>query len=233
MKVSAIIPAAGDGRRMGGVKKPYIDLAGRSLLVRTLSVFQQCPLINEIILVVAKGDEQRCVRDAIIPHALDKARHVIAGGSTRQESVFNGLRELSSDTGIVVVHDCARPFVTQGIITNTVRAAEKWGAATAAIPVKNTIKRSDSESFIAETLDRKQLWSIQTPQAFRYDILLLAHHKAIEDGTHATDDAALVERLDHRVRLVMGASENVKITTPGDLIIARAIVESRERIKET
>jgi len=228
MRVSVIIPAAGSGRRMGGIKKPYLELVGKPILTHSLMVFQQCPLVDEIVVVVASGDEQDCIRSAINPYSIEKVHQVVAGGKTRQESVFNGLRSLSSDTAMVIVHDCARPFVTEEMIRDTLEAASKWGAATVAVPVKNTIKEADDESFVTKTLNRHRLWTIQTPQTFKYDLLLRAHLYACENNIHVTDDASLIEELgNHRVKLVMGSSENIKITTPGDLAIASAILESK------
>ncbi|MFC1716313.1 2-C-methyl-D-erythritol 4-phosphate cytidylyltransferase [Candidatus Poribacteria bacterium] len=231
MKVSVIIPAAGCGRRMGDVKKPYLDLAGKPILAHTLMVFQQCSLVSRIVVVVAVGDEADCVRDIIIPYEIDKADQVVAGGETRQESVFSGLQELSSDTDMVMVHDCVRPFVTEDMIERVLEAASNCGAATVAVPVKDTIKEADDESFVINTLDRQRLWSIQTPQAFKYDLLLQAHLYARENNIQVTDDASLIDELDgHRVKLVMGTSENIKITTPGDLTIAEAILGSKKTV---
>lgn len=231
MQLSVIIPAAGLGRRMGDIKKPYLDLAGKPILAHTLMAFQRCPLIHEIVVVVAAGDERECVKNVIIPYGIDKARQVVAGGATRQESVFKGLRKVSADTDMVIVHDCARPFVTEDMIQNTLDAASEFGAATVAAPVKDTIKEADDDGFVVSTLDRQRLWSIQTPQTFRYDLLLRAHLQAREKNIQATDDASLIEELGgHAVKLVMGDYQNIKITTPGDLIIARVILESRRTV---
>lgn len=231
MQLSVIIPAAGFGKRMGDVKKPYLDLAGKPILAHTLMAFQRCSLVDEIVVVVAAGDERECVQNVIIPYGIDKARQVVAGGETRQWSVFNGLQNVSSDTDMVMVHDCARPFVTEDMIQNTVDAATECGAATVAVPVKDTIKEADDDSFVARTLDRQRLWSIQTPQTFRYDLLLRAHLQAREKNIQATDDASLIEELGgHQVKLVMGGYQNIKITTPDDLIVARVILESRRTV---
>jgi len=228
MQLSVIIPAAGLGRRMGDIKKPYLDLAGKPILAHTLMVFQRCTLVNEIVVVAAPGDEQACVKNVIIPYGIDKADQVVAGGETRQESVFNGLRSVSAGTDMVMVHDCARPFVTEDMIQNTLDAANKCGATTVAVPVKDTIKEADDDSFVVNTLDRRRLWSIQTPQAFRYDLLLRAHLHARENNIQVTDDASLIEELgEHPVKLIMGDYQNIKITTPGDLTVAMAILESR------
>lgn len=227
MEIAAIIPSAGFGKRMGDVKKPYLELAGKPMLVHTLVVFQNCPLINKIVVVTAAGDENKCLQDIVIPYKLDKVYKVVKGGETRQESVFNGIRSLSSDTHIALIHDCARPFVKEEMIKNTINAAIQWGAATVAIPVKDTIKEADDDNFVVKTIDRQKLWSIQTPQAFHYDLILQAHLYARENNLQVTDDASLVEKFgNHPVKLVMGSEENMKITTPGDLAIARAILNA-------
>jgi len=218
---------------MGSIKKPYLDLVGRPILAHSLVVFQQCPLVDEIVVVVASGDEQDCIRSVIEPYGIGKVQRVIAGGETRQESVFNGLQNLASDTDMVIVHDCARPFVTEDMIRDTLEAASKWGAATVAVPVKDTIKEADDESLVTKTLNRHRLWTIQTPQTFRYDLLLQAHLHARRSNIHVTDDASLIEELgNHRVKLVLGASGNMKVTTPGDLAIASAILELRRAAKK-
>lgn len=229
MHVSVIIPAAGQGRRMGNIKKPYLKLMGRPILAHTLMVFQNCSLVDEIVLVTAAEDEQDCVRDITTPYGLDKVQQIVAGGKTRQESVLKGLQKVTSDTDMVIVHDCVRPFVTERMIQDTLTAANEWGASTVAVPVKDTIKEADDDSFVANTLDRQRLWSIQTPQAFRYGLLLQAHLYAVENNIYVTDDTSLIEEFGgYRVKLVMGASENMKITTPGDLAIAKAILKSKQ-----
>jgi 2-C-methyl-D-erythritol 4-phosphate cytidylyltransferase len=213
---------------MGSVKKPYLEIAGKPILAHTLKVFQQCPLVDKILVVVAEGDEQKCFQDVIIPYGVDKADQVVTGGETRQESGFNGLQKLTSDTDVVIIHDAVRPFVTSEMIEGTLKSASEWGAATVAVPVKDTIKEADDENFVAKTLDRRQLWTIQTPQAFRYELILKAHLYARENHIQVTDDAWLIEQLgSHRVKLVMGSYENIKLTTPTDLIIAEAILESK------
>lgn len=229
-RVSAIVLAAGHGTRMAGLgKKPYLDLAGRPILAHTLTVFQASPLVDKILVVAAQGDEQNCVRDVLVPYAIDKADQVVTGGETRQESVFNGLQELGAQAScphLVVIHDGVRPFVTEEMIENTLESASKWGAATVAVPVKDTIKEADAEDFVVKTLNRQRLWAIQTPQAFKYDLILQAHLYARENRIQVTDDASLIEQLGiHRVKLVIGAYENIKLTTPSDLVTARAILE--------
>jgi 2-C-methyl-D-erythritol 4-phosphate cytidylyltransferase len=229
MKVSAIIPSAGLGTRMGGIKKPYIEIAGKPILTYTLKIFQQCQYVDKILVVTAKGDEERCSNEIINYYAIDKVTDIIAGGNTRQESVFNALQNLSSNTDIVVIHDAVRPFLTEAMIVESIKQAEKHGSAIVAIPVKDTIKEANKDSIVQKTLDRSNLWAIQTPQTFRYDIIIKAHLKAKEDGIQATDDAFLVEQMGLKVKIIMGGYENIKITTPEDLIIAEAILKLKEK----
>lgn len=227
LRVATIIPAAGLGKRMGGVKKPYLYLAGKPILAHTLMVFQQHPLIDKILVAAAAGDEKNCIQNVIIPYEIDKVYKVIAGGKTRQESVFNGLISLPSDTDMVIIHDCVRPFIRGDMIEKTLESAAKWGAATVAVSVKDTIKEADDDNFVIRTLNRQRLWSIQTPQAFKYDLILQAHLYARENHIQVTDDASLIEQLGiHRVKIVIGSDENIKITTPGDLAIAEAILKA-------
>jgi 2-C-methyl-D-erythritol 4-phosphate cytidylyltransferase len=227
MQVSAIIPAAGSGARMGGIKKPYMDLAGKPILAHTLTIFQQCPLVNSIVVVTAKDDEARCVQDVVTAYGIDKSLSIVAGGDTRQESVFNALQELSSNTDVVVIHDAVRPFVTEEMILQSIDNANQYGSAIVAVPVKDTIKESDDDGFVMKTLDRYRLWAIQTPQTFKYDLIMKAHLYARDNSIQATDDAFLIEQIGHKVKLIMGSYENIKITTPEDIVIAKAILESR------
>lgn len=226
MKVSAIIPAAGLGTRMGGIKKPYMDIAGKPILAYTLVAFQRCPFIDTIIIVTARGDESRCFQD-IKTYGIGKSFSVVAGGDTRQESVFNALRELPSNTDIVVIHDAVRPLVTEDMIIQSIDGAKHYGSAIVAVPVKDTIKESDDDGFVVKTLDRRKLWAIQTPQTFKYDLIMKAHLYAQDNNIQATDDAFLVEQMGQKVKLIMGSYENIKITTPDDLAVAKAILESR------
>ena len=152
---------------------------------------------------------------------------MVVGGDTRQESVYNALKELSSNTDIVVIHDAVRPFVNEDMIIQSIDDANRYGSAIVAVPVKDTIKESDNDGFVMKTLDRRKLWAIQTPQTFKYDLIMKAHLYARDNNIQATDDAFLVEQIGHKVKLIMGSYENIKITTPDDLAVAKAILESR------
>ena len=223
MTITAIIPAAGIGARMGiGIKKPYLRLGDKPLLAHTLAVFDNSALVDDIFVVVSPEDVKRCSDEVIRPYSFHKIADVLAGGETRQASVFNGLQRTTDETNIVIIHDGVRPFVTTDIIAACIESASQWGAAIAAVPVKDTIKVADAGNFVADTPQRNQLWAIQTPQVFRREILMKAHLHAQEQNIDATDDAVLVELLGYKVKLVMGSYRNVKITTLEDLVIAKA-----------
>jgi len=212
---------------MGGIKKPYMELSGKPILAYALGAFQRCSFIDSIVVVTAKGDESRCIHDVVRIYGIDKPLSVVTGGDTRQESVFNALQELSSNTDVVVIHDAVRPFVTEDMILKSIDGANQYGSAIMAVPVKDTIKESDDDGFVWKTLDRRKLWAIQTPQTFKYDLIMKAHLYARENNIQATDDAYLVEQIGHKVKLIMGSYENIKITTPEDISIAKTILESR------
>jgi 2-C-methyl-D-erythritol 4-phosphate cytidylyltransferase len=223
-RVSVVIAAAGKGTRMGlDQNKQYLELAGKPLLARTIQAFEDCALIDEIIVVANEAEVGYCRENITSRYGFGKVRCVVSGGVTRQQSVFIGLKNASADCSIVLIHDGARPFIDNDSIQACIEAAAECGAAIAAVPVKDTIKRANACGFVDETLDRSSLWSIQTPQAFHYQLIVEAHRKAQEEGFDGTDDAVLVERLGLKVRLVMSSYYNIKITTREDIAIAAAI----------
>jgi 2-C-methyl-D-erythritol 4-phosphate cytidylyltransferase len=205
------------------VKKPFLPLDGKPILIHTLSRFQGCDVIAEIIPIVSAEDVDR-TWEIIRRYGIAKVNRVICGGETRQRSVYNGLKALNDEVEIVAIHDGVRPFVTDELIRECLEEAARYGAAIAAVPVKDTVKSVSPDGLVLSTLDRTGLWAVQTPQVFRRDLILKAHERAIERGIVATDDAALVERLGERVKVVMGSYRNIKITTPEDLIFARALL---------
>ena len=220
-KICALIPAAGKGSRMvNAVKKPYLKLAQKPILAHTLQRFEENTAVDAIFVIVDKDDFSDCRTNVLEPYTFTKVKELIAGGETRQMSVYNGVRALSADVDFVVVHDGVRPFVNDQIIFACLTAADECGAAVAAVPVKDTIKIADENNFIVETPIRERLWAVQTPQVFRKSLLEEAHQKAHAQQLTATDDAALVEQLGFPVKLVMGSYENLKITTPEDLRVA-------------
>lgn len=225
MKVSAIIPAAGQGTRMNSsVPKQFLLLKGRPILEYTIQVFAKLGLVDSIVLAVPEQDlpTQRA-------HWLNRegiVRQVVAGGEKRQDSVYNGFKTLDADTEIVLVHDAVRPFVTREIIERTIEAANNHGAAITAIPVHDTVKQVDARGFVDKTVDRERLWRVQTPQGFRRHLLKQAFDKAIADSFYGTDEAALIEHLGQPVAVVPGSELNIKITRPEDLILSEGILNS-------
>ena len=205
------------------VKKPYLNLGDKPILVHTIGVFDRNPVIDTISVIVDDADLEFCQATVIAPNTFQKMGDLVAGGLTRQASVFNGLQSLPTDVDFVIVHDGVRPFVTDEVIFACIEAADEWGAAVAAVPVKDTIKVASADGFIEDTPDRDKLWAVQTPQAFRASVLMDAHAFAKREGVTATDDAMLVEQLGFKVKIVSGSDFNLKITTPDDLIIAEAL----------
>ena len=205
------------------VKKPYLNLGDKPILVHTIGVFDRNPVIDTISVIVDDADLEFCQSRVIAPNAFQKVGDLVVGGPTRQASVFNGLQSLPTDVDCVVVHDGVRPFVTDEVIFACIEAADEWGAAVAAVPVKDTVKVASADGFIVDTPDRDKLWAVQTPQAFRASVLADAHALAQREGVTATDDAMLVEQLGFKVKIVSGSDSNLKITTPDDLIIAEAL----------
>ena len=217
----AVIVAAGSASRMGGIDKVMAPLQGEPMVLRTIRQFQDCDAIKEIVVVTRE--------DLILPimslvQGLDKVKAVVAGGASRQESVNLGLNALSDKVKLAAVHDGARPLITWQVIDRAVRAANSYGAAAPAIPVKDTIKVVHG-GIVKETPDRKHLYAVQTPQVFDIDLLRGALKKAAEDGAEVTDDCSAVERLGMSVKIVEGDERNLKVTTPLDLAVAKMLLE--------
>ena len=230
MRVVALVLAAGQGRRMGAeTKKPYLLLAGKPILFHTLHEFETCPSIDEVVLVVEK-DEVEHARSAIVEaFGCSKVAGIVAGGLKRQDSVWEGIKAITGDCELVIVHDGVRPFISQVLLQKAIDVTRESGATVVAVPVKDTIKVVSREKEVLQTLDRKTLWSVQTPQTFNHDLLKRAHEKARQDGFYGTDDASLVERIGVKVKVVDGSYENIKITTPEDLVLGETILQKNNR----
>lgn len=227
VKVAAVVPAAGCGTRMGSdMKKQFLALAGVPILGYVLKTFEASRLVQAIVVAVGKEEEEYCRRAVVDKLGLKKVTAIVHGGKERQDSVYSGLLALAPDTDIVVIHDGVRPLMSNENLETVIEAALSFGAATCAVPVKDTVKLAGKDGFVAETLPRNRLWLTQTPQAFRYGVILEAHRRAREEKYYATDDAALVEMLGMPVKLVDGNYQNIKITTPEDLIVASAMLEA-------
>lgn len=230
MKITAIIPAAGRGTRMGADRcKQLIELDGQPILAHTLRAFEDCNSVSDVILVVSKEIFPFCSQ-YILPR-FPKVDKVVFGGEKRQDSVFKGLKAVRADTEIVVIHDGSRPFVTAEQIDRSIDVCREVRAVVTAVPVKETVK-SVANRLVERTLDRSRLWLAQTPQTFYFPLIYDAHKKAQQDGDYATDDAALVERLGIEVAVVEGSYQNIKITTPEDLAVAQVILARRYKTEE-
>ena len=217
----AVIVAAGSASRMGGIDKVMAPLGGEPMVVKSVRAFQECDAIREIV-VVTRPDLIVPIRD--LCSGFDKVTAVVAGGKDRPESVSRGLNALSPKATLVAVHDGARPLISWQVIDRTVRAANTYGAAAPAIPVKDTIKLVQG-GVVKETPERKNLFAVQTPQVFDFDLLRGALKKAAEDKAEITDDCSAVERMGMSVKIVEGDERNLKITTPIDLTIAKMLLE--------
>ena len=226
MRVIALIPAAGMGKRMGaGINKQYLLLDGKPIVARTITVFENAPFIDDIYLVIPEPEIPYCREHVVERYGLKKVRKIVPGGAERQHSVLNGLRAMDAaeDGDLVLIHDGVRPLIPLQVIRDAMDIALTHAGALVAVPAKDTVKIA-SEGIVRDTPARETLWLAQTPQAFRYGIIRAAHEKAETDRFLGTDDSQLVERLGMAVRIVMGDYRNIKITTPEDLILAEAFL---------
>jgi 2-C-methyl-D-erythritol 4-phosphate cytidylyltransferase len=227
-KVAVLVPAAGSGRRMGSaVAKQFLPLGGRPLLAHTLQAFERSPEIDEIIPILSEADRETCLRSIIEPNRFSKVRTLVVGGKERQDSVRRGIEMLGQDVEIVLVHDGVRPFVTPAMIVQCVAHARQGECVAVGVPLKDTVKEVDERGMVRATLERSRLWAVQTPQAFPARILRQAYEDAHAKHVFGTDDATLVERAGHPVRIIMGSYENIKVTTPEDLVLAEEILKGR------
>jgi 2-C-methyl-D-erythritol 4-phosphate cytidylyltransferase len=213
---------------MGGtMPKQFLHIGGRAILAYTLEVFEACVAIDEIWVVVAAEQRAWCQESIVERYGLRKVRGVIAGGATRQESVWRGLQQVAEAVELVVVHDGVRPFVTELLVQQTLDQAYRHGAAIAAVPLKDTLKRVSAAGQVESTLPREHLWRVQTPQAFQHALLRAAFQHAWGQGLQATDEAGLIEALGYPVQVVPSYEHNVKITTPDDLVFCETFLRSR------
>lgn len=226
-KVACIIPAAGQGKRMGNqVNKQFLLLSGLPILVHTLRAFDAIPEVNEIILV-CRGEEIDYCKEMVESFGIIKVKRFVAGGKERQDSVWAGLQAVSENMEIVLVHDGARPFIDRATILRGIEQAKKCGAVVVGVPVKDTIKMVEGGGRISSTPPRDKLWQIQTPQIFKKDLIYGAYKRGISDKFNGTDDASFVEYIGGDVFVALGTYENIKITTPEDLYLGEAILQRR------
>jgi 2-C-methyl-D-erythritol 4-phosphate cytidylyltransferase len=219
-KVAAIIVAAGEGERMGGIDKMFAIIHGRPVLAHVLDIFQDCKRIDRIIVVMNSKNIEEC-RRLVATESWDKVRDICLGGKKRQESVLEGLKR-TKEVEWVVIHDGARPLVTIDLIERGLEAAKETGAAAAAVPVTDTVKFIKDSDIVRQTLPRENLRAVQTPQVFRADVIKNTYKYT---GGDVTDDAALVEKAGYKVKLFEGSYDNIKITRPEDLAIAEVLLK--------
>ncbi|MFH1032792.1 MAG: 2-C-methyl-D-erythritol 4-phosphate cytidylyltransferase [Chloroflexota bacterium] len=228
-RVGAVIAAAGASQRMAGIDKVFAPLGGKPVLARVVDVFHNCRSIDQIVLVlnqpnVAKA--QQLIAESVLALSLPKGKvTVCAGGERRQDSVLAGLNHLDK-CDWVVVHDGARPLVTEDLILKGLESARETGTAVAAVPVTDTIKFAGDDLIVQGTPPRRNLWAVQTPQVFRFDIITEAYRQMKYE---VTDDATLVERTGYKIKLYTGSYDNIKITTPDDLALAEILWRKREK----
>lgn len=222
---SAVILAAGAGTRFGGdTKKQYVRVCGEPCLVHTVRAFEECPLINEIIIV---GNSTE-IEAVLSGYTFSKIKKIVPGGETRQDSALKGFDEISNKAAYVAIHDAARCLITSENIADTVKAAYKYRAAASAHRSEDTVKMSGRDDMIESTLDRDKIWLVQTPQVFLADVYRVSAYMAKKDGDVVTDDCMLCERLGFKIKLVECGRNNIKLTSPDDLALAEAIMNSRK-----
>ena len=228
-KYAAIVLAAGSGKRMNSqVHKQYLIIQDRPVLYYSLKAFQDSA-VDEIVLVVGKGEEEFCRREIVDKYGISKVKAIVEGGKERYHSVFEGLKQ-TSDADYVLIHDGARPFVNQDIIRRCMQEVQKYQACVVGMPVKDTIKIADEEGYAKQTPDRKNVWMIQTPQTFSYALIYEAYEEMLKTEDAAiTDDAMVLERTKgKKSKLIEGSYRNIKITTPEDLLIANVYLQHPE-----
>ena len=229
MIVSAIIPVAGLGKRFGAdTPKQFLKIADQSIIEITLRKFISVEEINTGVVVVSEKEKASSQIHFTKIEGFDQKFSIISGGIERQDSVYNGLQNIPPETDIVVVHDGVRPLVSSRLIRNSIKSAQENGACIAALPVKDTIKHVHN-SVVRETIPRENLWQVQTPQTFRYSILMQAHEKARKANFYSTDESAIVEWCGHQVTVIPGEPHNIKITTPADLDLGRLYYDNTRK----
>ncbi|CCQ94264.1 2-C-methyl-D-erythritol 4-phosphate cytidylyltransferase [[Clostridium] ultunense Esp] len=229
--VSVIIAAAGMSNRMGSkINKQFISIDNKPILAHTIEKFERCRYVDEIIVVAREDEIDYCRKEIVRRFKFNKVTKIVRGGKERQDSAYNGILALNERSNIVLSHDGARPFVKIKSIVDGIEGAIKYGACVIGVPVKDTIKVVKDHNNIDITPKRDLLWAAQTPQCFKKEIIMEGYRKAINDNFMGTDDSSLVERLGMEVKMIMGSYENIKITTPEDLIIAESILKDKGTI---
>lgn len=229
MFVSVIIAAAGNSTRYGtGKSKQFLILDNTPVLIKSIQAFEEIDDVKEIIVTARKQDFD-IIEDFIAQYGVRKVKHIVEGGATRQDSIYAAVEKIDEKADLVAVHDGARPLIKRKVIESVIQKADKVDAAACAVPVKDTIKIIDSSGKIVTTPERDSLRAVQTPQIFRFSLYKEAIEKAVSDGKQYTDDCQLVESMGYPVYLVDGDYENIKITTPDDLLVAEKFLSERRK----
>lgn len=224
--VSVIIAAAGMSNRMGSkINKQFIAINNKPILAHTLEKFEKCSYIDEIIVVSREDEVEYCRKEIVKKYGMKKVTNIVRGGKERQDSIYNGLMALNERTDIVLIHDGARPFVKIESIEDGIKGVTEHGACVIGVPVQDTIKVVNELDDVHHTPKRSLLWAAQTPQCFWTDVIKQGYEHAIDESIVGTDDSSLVEKIGYKVKMIMGTYDNIKITTPGDLIIAESLMK--------
>jgi 2-C-methyl-D-erythritol 4-phosphate cytidylyltransferase len=225
MRTLAIILAGGSGKRMGtATNKQFLLLDNKPIIVRTLQIFEECRPVDGVYLVVNQKDLPIMQEEILETYKFNKVLKLVIGGRLRQDSVRNGLEAIENPCDIVIIHDGARPFVSPSFIEKGIFLMEMFDAVIPAIPVKDTIKTVSKEGFVMKTLERDSLWNVQTPQTFKYDLIVKAYREGMNKKLYGYDDATFLEYMGKKIKVIEGSPYNIKITTPEDLIIAKGML---------
>lgn len=229
--VSVIIAAAGMSNRMGSkVNKQFIAMDNKPILAHTLEKFENCGYIDEIVVVSKEEEVDYCRKEIVKKYGFNKVTNIVRGGKERQDSIYNGLLALNENTDIVLTHDGARPFIKPEHIKDGIKGVLEYGACVIGVPVKDTIKVVEEDGVVHHTPKRSLLWAAQTPQCFWAHLIKKGYENAINEGIVGTDDSSLVEKIGHDIKMIMGSYDNIKITTPEDLIIGESLLKDMKTI---
>ncbi len=224
LKTAAVIVAGGVGSRMNSdIPKQFTEVLGKPVIAYTINSLSKCAGIDEIVIVTLPDYLVFC-KDVADAFGFKKVTKIVCGGSSRQESVYNGLKEVSDNMDLIAIHDGVRPLIDPDTVDKCIKAAYKHGCAAVGVKMKDTVKVVDSDGFIEYTADRETLWQVQTPQIFRRDLIFSLHGAAANGNLNATDDCMLAERAGYKVKIVEGKYENIKITTPQDIHIMKGLL---------
>ena len=230
MRTLAIVLAGGAGKRMGtATNKQFLLLDNKPIIVRTLQIFEECRPVDGVYLVVNQKDLPIMQEEILETYKFNKVVKLVIGGRLRQDSVRNGLEAIENPCDIVIIHDGARPFVSPSFIEKGIFLMEMFDAVIPAIPVKDTIKTVSKEGFVIKTLERDSLWNVQTPQTFKYDLIIKAYREGMSKNLYGYDDATFLEHMGKKIKVIEGSPYNIKITTPEDLIIAKGMLSQLKK----